>query len=524
MLILKARKFLKTNARSESATTRSQSKGAGPSGQSAEQCDPHVVVVDLYRGAKGRPIGRNIVNAIRNAEDVKGTPGENRVHHLPIDVHDIKFGSHFVREVVKEVPGAKTESQGKKILFVIDEVLPGSFWHQIWTTFQGKFKSSQVWCADGFVPQQLEDKEGKVQHVTMTSIYRLPSSVQRVLYHADWEESRKSSYRPDAQKQDQKEVKIFSVSTNGPTPVCVRHRDHDPQSETKLIDCELCAEELATLMRDKLKLVATVDTAQPGTSSQAPYFLPSSTTIIFSIPESLYTQSPDESLKNHIETTASDAKKYDENIKDSKFLNRLKKELAHVKVTALTSLTDGAQDLEGEDLWNHILVSWTDTFQGLERDVVIFLPGDASTKQVTSESRIDEKRQSDKPTRPTRSATGQPSAPSRSPGSPQPSTSAADKRTPQGASPQAEAASSASAVVTSSRKIPVPGFAKAVSTRSSSPRRQGMASPESTLPPPKGMAPFYWRAEDINRYTEWDKTNLAFAASRCTAQLILLVP
>ena len=537
----------------------------------------NVVVVNLYGGTKGRPIGLHLFNAISKADDVKGKCS-NRVHHLPIDVHDIKSGSDFFQQVKTKIEGAtKMPLQPEKILFVIDEVLPEKFWGHILDTFCDQFKESHVWCADGLIPQQLGKFNDGAESVQMSNISRLPPSIQRPLYHADWDEVRKKCYSPDAQKQNMAEsgaekggtahaVKKkggktavtkqaqstdhgwqHNLCTNGPTPVCVRHQAHG--SDNKLIDCERCARELAVLMKDKLKLVESADTR---------HFLPSAIAIIFSTPQDVQPSG---------KIGAERLEEYTKSVRESTFMKVLVEAMDPVKITVLNSLAYEEHDLETKELWDNIIVSWTDTFQGLERDVVIFLPGDTShakeerrpsnttsepkypyeTRSRSSQQILHQKERAaskehsasesviTRPRSPTTLST--PSALYR-PGSPQPSTSAQ--------SHQAEAHASkpkkqplqieerfAALELATDRIIPVPGFSKAekaitdppppflypLQSPGSSAEHQTSASESDPR-----MAYHYWKVEDVNRYTEWDKTNLVFAATRCTSQLILLIP
>ena len=524
----------------------------------------HVVVVNLYRGTKGRPIGLHLFNAISKADDVKGKCS-NRVHHLPIDVHDIKSGSDFFQQVKTKIEGAEEMfPQPEQILFVIDEVLPERFWGHILDTFCDQFKKSHVWCADGLISRKLEKFSDGVESVRMSNISRLPPSIQRLLYHADWEEVRKKCYSPDAQKQNMAESGVekggtahavkkkggktavteqaqstdggwqHNLCTNGPTPVCVRHQAHG--SDNKLIDCEKCARELGVLMKDKLKLVESADTR---------HFLPSAIAIIFSTPQDVQPSG---------EIAAERLEEYTKSVRESTFMKVLVEAMDPVKITVLNSLAYKEDDLETKELWDNIIVSWTDTFQGLERDVVIFLPGDTShakeerhpyeTRSRSSQQILHQKERaaskehsaSESVITRSRSPTT-PSAPYR-PGSPQPSTSAQ--------SHQAEAHASkpkkqplqieeriAALELATDRIIPVPGFSKAEKAITDPPptflyhlQSPGSSAEHQTsaseLDP--RMAYHYWKVEDVNRYTEWDKTNLVFAATRCTSQLILLIP
>ena len=558
MLILKARKFLK------------------------EDSSHDVIVLNMYRGAKGRPVGWKIHEAIASADS-------SRTHRIEIDV-DKWSSSDFVKDIERCV---NCREDTDNLLFVIDEILPEEYCQDLWETLTSHFKDSWIWCADGLIPVELNqfNSEHGVKLVQLDSILRIPPSVQSVLYHAGWQQ-----YKPDAEMQ-------HAVPTNGPTPVRVQHeKDH---GNGLIKDCTQCSDELVKLLKRIMKTTETGPSAQ-GASSE-PSCLPCSIVILFSVPRDQYEDATGNG-NDYIETTVEKFQKYVANIRDCAFIRHLKNELSiNVKFAEMN------ENLEKEELWNKVLVSWTDLFQGLERDVVIFLPGDKAKKEsryklrsLTATETVVTESTPNPPlsVRPGQPRTQSPTFPRKEarllsqpqrPCSPQPSTSKAEER-PQkkGTMVETKAEPSTSKPFASGWKIPVPGLATAMeketvvtkstpnppsSVRPGQPSTQSPTSPrlERCLPsqpqrpcsrqpstlkaeerPQKkgtmveakakpeqkgkptseapsseeskvaaqtgGMARYYWRVDDMNHYTDWDKTNLVFAATRCTAQLILLVP
>nr|KAG5689875.1 hypothetical protein BaRGS_002386 [Batillaria attramentaria] len=77
-------------------------------------------------------------------------------------------------------------------------------------------------------------------------VHRCPPSVQNLLYHVDWDDTRKEQYKRDAE--------AAQMPTNGPIPLCIRHEVHAPVSVT---ECRQCAKELAQVLKNE-KLVAGV--------------------------------------------------------------------------------------------------------------------------------------------------------------------------------------------------------------------------------------------------------------------------
>ena len=464
----------------------------------------HVIVLNVYRGGEGLPIGFHIFKAIENGRKSSKT---NRVHHLQINLNDKLSKDTFVGKVSKLDP--KMMQNKSQILFLVDEIFPQKYWRSILASFFEDFKECSVWCSDGLVPRELSTPSNKgaikMKENKLHGILRLPPAVQSVLYHADWDEKRKGLYAPDAQKR-------LEVPTKGPLPVCVRHKDHNIKHIDKITDCKQCAEELFGLLK-KMKLLEEGCSAQ-GASSQPSGILPCSIAVFFGTPRDLY-EDANGGESNQIEITSVKFRSYVEEIRNGEFMKGLQ-ELFPDKVNVCTSPKDEGLNPQGNKCWNDILVSWTDTVQGLEKDVVIFLPGDIAND--VSRTRSGSPYQ---PLSPGGAVTTHVKEPSKSP---QPHSS--HQTAPSGVAKATGQPSSEPQRGT--REIPVPGLAKKSSTGASSEKKTQAVKFEkkatASVTHEKGLARSYWRVEDVNRYSDWDKTSLVYTATRCTAQLILLIP
>ncbi|KAL8625765.1 hypothetical protein ACOMHN_012357 [Nucella lapillus] len=421
-----------------------------------------VVVVDLcrgpyyYCGKPGRPVCHRIVQAIQGSE--KGKYKQN-VHHLFLNVHHKVTATDFKNKV----PGYLKTTD---ILFVIDEILPEEEWCDVLQVLEKDFKDSHVWCADGILPQQLSVRW--TFRSELLGIHRIPHSVQRVLWHADWDKQRIGSYTPDADTGPERQI----LASNGPTPVCIRHADHGAQPgcgpNVPVIDCAKCAEDLAATLvsMDMVKGTQaeprTGGQGEPSQSSQQTDYLPCSIAILFGLPQDRYTIKAE---TIYVETTENDIREYVEALETCSFVTKLRECLA-AKVTVLDPLTE-SRDLDV--LWNDVIVSWTDFFTGLERAVVVYLPGDTRGPMVPMVPMPGVRRGAE--------ADRQAQSPT---------TRSADR--------QAQSLTTRSA-----------GSRSAVATRGSLTRR-------------------HWRVGDLTRYTDLDHANLVWAATRCCGQLIMMVP
>ena len=494
MLILKARHFLSGGTDAQHSASTGSPKRKAPRIQAQ---DRRVVVLDLYRGVKGRPIGMHVFDAIKNASDVGDS---SRVHRIAFDVNDNASQIHFVGKV----EGTARNITPTDTLFILDEVLPENCWSGILKALSKEFAKSQVWCADGLLPQRLSG----FQDVCMPFIFRMPPTVQKLLYHADWDEDRKGYYSPDACTQHNNATASmpssiqkaswgggagsgvqYHLTTNGPTPLCVLHEFH---SFSKVLDCEQCANELAELLEVKMKMVEKQE------RSYEP-FLPCSIAILYTVPWDYY--SNDSSGMNLNEDKL---KEYINLVECCPFISRLRQQLG-VNVNVLT-MDDMHQDLEQKSLWNVVQVGWADWFQGLERDVVIVLPSDTAVSGVSWSGREF-----------------RPHYPSAEQGPSEfhewpvlPGFDASQKRfeSPLLVRNRRPRSEIAAAVAVAEPTAAAAATAAKTSTTAALPLRS----------PPPSMSSYNWRIDHVKRYTPWDRRGLVFAVTRCSSQVILMVP
>ena len=481
MLILKARHFLTDGTDAQHSASTGGPKHKVPRIQAQ---DRRVVVLDLYRGVKGRPIGMHVFDAIRNASDVGYS---RRVHRIAFDVNDDVSQSDFVGEVERTARNITPTDT----LFILDEVLPENCWSGILEALRKEFAKSQVWCADGLLPQRLSG----FQDVCMPFIFRMPPTVQKLLYHADWDEDRKGCYSPEACTQHNKATASvpspiekaswggdagsgmqYHLTTNGPTPLCVLHKHHIPNS---VLGCEQCADELAQLLKVKMKMVKT------QAISLEP-FLPCSIAILYTVPWDYYSNA-----SSGMNLTEDKLKEYINLVECCPFISRLRQQLG-VNVNVLT-MDDMHQDLEQESLWNVVQVGWADWFQGLERDVVIVLPSDTAVSGVSRSGREFRRHYS--------------SAEQGHEFHEWPVLPGFDASQKRFESP----------LLVRNRR-PKKAAAAATAARTSTTAAVSLRSP------PPSMSSYYWRIDHVKRYTPWDRRGLVFAVTRCSSQVILMVP
>ena len=205
----------------------------------AEWKDHHVIVINMYRGAEGRAIGEHVYNSICSEGIFQG-----RVHLLPVDVAKLTLDT-FVKKVKDLFP----EFDEKNTLFVIDEIYIESFWSDILVSFSEQFPNSKVLCAGLFS----KNPQGFQEH-PLDVVHRCPPSVQNLLYSVDWEDARKEKYVRDYGYARE-------MSTNGPTPLCVRHELH--VAGGSVADCLQCAAELSAVLK-KEGLVEPSSSAEEG--------------------------------------------------------------------------------------------------------------------------------------------------------------------------------------------------------------------------------------------------------------------
>jgi hypothetical protein len=434
-------------------------------------------------------------------------------------------------------------------------------------------------------------------------------------------------------KDSTTEVKTsVSMPTRGPIPLSIRHESH-PQ-DVAVVDCVQCADELAELLIHRLKLLEEIsaNSSASGATSAEANILPCSIVVLFSIPEEKYKDAPtteDEEDIQRVEISKERFEEYAKLVDSSPFVQRLEKRLpSSVKIAKFLKVSDDKEehDFESKKLWNDILLCWVDKFQGLVRDVVIYLPSERSPitqrainsvqthdapafntadkhkrniplpgvtaaesagtpkasattaagkrkiplpgvtvpekkpkvtfkmKDVGDEDTTAEKAErSDRIPRPASPRSPSPKSPEAS----SPRRSLRRKSVEEEAEPGSSGKKSSPrdrSPAPSSKRRPLKGRSKseeeenkgeeeekeamqtepssdqpATSQASSSSTSRVPSHPDDSKSPPskadlRKLAHMYWRKADIARYSQWDQTNLMLAASRSTAQLILLVP
>nr|KAG5710643.1 hypothetical protein BaRGS_013289 [Batillaria attramentaria] len=306
----------------------------------------HVIVLNMYRGAAGRAIGERIFTAVSSGGK------KQRVHKVDVDVTEGSFDkANFVKGVKRLNPGSKHWL--KNALFIVDEIYVESFWQKILNAFKSEFSESSVWCAGLFSRTPTGFREYKLY-----CVYRCPPSVQNLLYQVDWDDTRKTFYKRDAEQAE--------VPTNGPIPLCILHEKHANVSVT---ECVQCAEELAVVLNDK-KLAQLVqpreNPSEPGGASSTPDlhadYSDIKLTFLVNLPRELY-----ERNVSYLETSKARYTKYMDYVARCPFIKTLIEKGVDVDVKT---------DLACKDLNGPCTATWLYNFQGLETTVVVFLPGD----------------------------------------------------------------------------------------------------------------------------------------------------
>ncbi|XP_025111765.1 uncharacterized protein LOC112574745 isoform X1 [Pomacea canaliculata] len=228
----------------------------------------HVVVINMYRGAKGRSIGHFLAESVANfsvpvpadtkkfkgkgkfkkkkvdekSDDSKATAIaqeitfdlSTRVHAVDVDISEHKFDKEiFLGEILRYVPN---DVDSEDVMFIIDEIYVKDYWCYVLEALDTRFPRSVIWCAGLYS----RNPPGFLQE-DLFVVLRCPPSVQQVLHAVDWDSNRKTNY-----KLEPSDDGLFAA---GLTPLSVRHGDH-PQ--VTLTECSLCAEQLTFVLDDLL--------------------------------------------------------------------------------------------------------------------------------------------------------------------------------------------------------------------------------------------------------------------------------
>ncbi|PVD21561.1 hypothetical protein C0Q70_17359 [Pomacea canaliculata] len=435
--------------------------------------DNHVIVVNMNRGAKGLCIGKYVFEQIKVQvkDQVKGH--DRRVYEICIDIGHHNYRENFVSDVCKALP-EKTDM--KKALFIADEVHVHIFWSDIMKTFQNDFKESTLLCAGFF-----SEKPETFDELCLKVVTRCPPAVQHLLYSVDWKEDRRSCYAPGFTWQTE-------ILLNGPLPLCIRHKDH--QTGGTVLECEQCAQELAQVLKE---LTPDIFSRRPSSAPPAKgHDLHSSTSaaLLVNIPRDVYRDNG-----NFPQYKDISKEKYEEHMKKigrCPFVWNLRQN--NINVTVDEEL--GSRNLDTDK--RGVLTTWVYNFLGLECGVVIFLPGDFPSRPAAE---VDVSKQTTERVR--------------------------DIPAP-GVNPRKDAASGRNQmtppfeVTQRLEETSETGDKEAASGG----RRGGEGSEvgEREGREKVCLPELHWRRDDLARYSDWDKTNMVLAGSRCLSQLILLVP
>ncbi|PVD21968.1 hypothetical protein C0Q70_17771 [Pomacea canaliculata] len=319
----------------------------------------HVVVLNLYRGAKGRVIGSHIMKALCRPDDTYGhgvAVVKSRVHHVCLDLNDDVSIVQVVRQTLP------SDVEMKDVLFIIDEVLPERYWQNILLALGAGLRNCHVWCA-GLSSNAPKGLSG-CQTSSLSLVLRCPPSVQNVLQRVDWEDQRKRAYRGDADNPN--------VASNGPAPLSIRHERH--QGGVTVAECAKCAEELASLLQHELHLVRPQDRdpALPSdivASVQSPVQIPCQIIVLYSVPRQQFRGSSLE-MRDELELPADRFKRHVEKMSSCMFFVKLKEKLGNVTLRVVETLDDPS--VEGGDNSNEILFSWVDIVQVWKKTLLSF--------------------------------------------------------------------------------------------------------------------------------------------------------
>ncbi|XP_059168314.1 uncharacterized protein LOC131950254 [Physella acuta] len=318
----------------------------------------YVVIVNMYRGAAGRVIGKQIVKLITEVTDAqKKEKLQNHCVEIPVNVDKFQK-DEFVRSVNKQVTHEGQDFS--RVLFIVDETYVKSYWEEVFNTLRS-FDGSGLWCAGLYGKQPQGFKE-----MLLNKVIRCPPKIQRVLKLIDWDERRVECYCKDSASE--------VLPSDGPTVLTVRHLQHASQQNVSPLDCSQCGKELVKLLQDEFNV------EKPGMCHTQPDLAKSSlkcSDIVFlvNLPRTCY--KPDEA--HYLDTTDDEYKSYMKNLKQSVMLKELNTAGYPLKIHTefLCSELTTASPAE------LINVVWIYAYQGLENKVVIFIPGDEAMPENT---------------------------------------------------------------------------------------------------------------------------------------------
>ena len=167
-------------------------------------------------------------------------------------------------------------------------------------------------------------------------------------------------------------------------------------------------------------------------------------------------------------------------------------------------------------------VAWAYAYQGLENKVVVYLPGDTPWRPDTRGREIpapglcSTPRAEPRVWEPTTAQHVKSGAPAADTG---PSAADGEGLNPAHNESQSEARVDGSAVVVG----PTAGGG-GVAAGTTGTGECGSRSRSRSGSGRVNLPDYWWKEEDVQRYSNWDKSNLFVAGSRCLSQLIMLIP
>lgn len=437
------------------------------------------------------------------------------MHAIDVDIdHAVFQEEQFLSCLRQHVP---RDVSPANVMFVVDEIYVLDYWRVILNVIDSAFPGCFIWCAGLYsnTPPGFSQKD-------LTRVLRCPPLVQKVLLAVDWVEKRKAQYYLETDQD--------GLYTLGLTPLSIRHQAHPQVSVT---ECEICARELARLLVDELKFCAS----GPEGSSKVTC---SDVVMLMNMPRELY--EPDE--RGFLDTTRQDFDMYVSYLSTCPFISVLQSSGVPVKVM---------QDLPCYDLHEtdkvSVPVAWVYTYQGLENKVVIYLPGDTPGRHDFRKQEIPAPglssipRQSRTAWRPVRTVDLDPSTDCNN----------TTQSLPSGNSQSAKGidlTTNACFLQTMERtEVPLEKLSlvdnvsrqhqtavdcntcpnKCADNQHCKTLQRTELISDALLSRPQrsgsiNVPDFWWKKEDIEQYSNWDKSSLFVAGSRCLSQLIMIIP
>ncbi|XP_055867029.1 uncharacterized protein LOC106052516 [Biomphalaria glabrata] len=214
-----------------------------------------VAILNTRLGSKGRTVGHvmesTINKTIENTDNKKCKM--NKAMRIDIDLAENE------QDIEREVANIKKQDPTIRPMFLIDEVtwLPETA--KLITILMKQFPHSHIWCA-GMLP---ECRPEGFESQELLSILRCPPSVQRVLRIVDNRTERRLLYHLDSSKA--------GLPTDGPPPYFIIHSKHG-SPDVQPYDCVRCAELLSDFLLNTLNLKMSLpshDGAQSDAASQS---------------------------------------------------------------------------------------------------------------------------------------------------------------------------------------------------------------------------------------------------------------